>query len=545
MRSPAPRALLTTAAIAVSLAAADTYVVVLALTDMMDGVGVSLDALQKATPIVSGFLLGYVAVLPLIGRLADLLDRQRVLLACLALFVIGSGLTALATDLPVLVTGRVIQGLGGGGLVPATLAIVGALWPPERRGLPLGVVGAVQELGSVLGPLLGALILAVADWRAIFWLNAAAGIILAVAVAAVGGAPLTRPRPVPTALAVLALAVTALALAAPEALVTSVSLGVPFINFDGTTARLATPIGVLALALCALTAAVLLRQVWPVLRRADLLGALLLGGALGCVVLTFASANPEKEVVGSLGLGLLPIAAVLAAAYLVHHRRAANPLVPAGLVRGRTRWALIVSALVGVALVSVVVDVPLLARLVQSENQTEAALVLVRFLVAVPVGALLGGWSLRYLSDGLVAAVGLALASAGLFIMTGWARGSLATVSSVVVLAMVGFGVGLALAPVNNAALADAPQEAHGTASALIVVARMVGMVVGLALLTAIGLHAFYEAVDGIADINDREGLVDAALVPVHWVFRGAAIAAAAGALLALQLGTARRLSRE
>ena len=80
---------------------------------------------------------------------------------------------------------------------------------------------------------------------------------------------------------------------------------------------------------------------------------------------------------------------------------------------------------------------------------------------------------------------------------------------------------------------------------ALIVVARMVGMVVGLALLTAIGLHAFYEAVDGIADINDREGLVDAALVPVHWVFRGAAIAAAAGALLALQLGTARRLSRE
>ncbi len=545
MRSPAPRALLTTAAIAVSLAAADTYVVVLALTDMMDGVGVSLDALQKATPIVSGFLLGYVAVLPLIGRLADLLDRQRVLLACLALFVIGSGLTALATDLPVLVTGRVIQGLGGGGLVPATLAIVGALWPPERRGLPLGVVGAVQELGSVLGPLLGALILAVADWRAIFWLNAAAGIILAVAVAAVGGAPLTRPRPVPTALAVLALAVTSLALAAPEALVTSVSLGVPFINFDGTTARLATPIGVLALALCALAAALLLRQLWPVLCRADLLGALLLGGALGCVVLTFASANPEKEVVGSLGLGLLPVAAVLAAAYLVHHRRAANPLVPPGLVRGRTRWALIVSALVGVALVSVVVDVPLLARLVQSENQTEAALVLVRFLVAVPVGALLGGWSLRYLGDGLVAAVGLALASAGLFIMTGWARGSLATVSSVVVLAMVGFGVGLALAPVNNAALADAPQEAHGTASALIVVARMVGMVVGLALLTAIGLHAFYEAVDGIADINDRDALVDAALVPVHWVFRGAAIAAAAGALLALQLGSARRLSRE
>ena len=74
-RSPAPRALLTTAAIAVALAAADTYVVVLALTDMMRGVGVGIDSLQRATPIVSGFLLGYVAVLPLVGRLADLVDR--------------------------------------------------------------------------------------------------------------------------------------------------------------------------------------------------------------------------------------------------------------------------------------------------------------------------------------------------------------------------------------------------------------------------------------------------------------------------------------
>ena len=81
---------------AVALAAADTYVVVLALTDMMRGVGVGIDSLQRATPIVSGFLLGYVAVLPLVGRLADLVDRRRVLLGCLAVFVVGSMVTALA-----------------------------------------------------------------------------------------------------------------------------------------------------------------------------------------------------------------------------------------------------------------------------------------------------------------------------------------------------------------------------------------------------------------------------------------------------------------
>ncbi|MGL5862052.1 MAG: MFS transporter, partial [Phycicoccus sp.] len=226
-RSPAPRALLATASVAVALAAADTYVVVLALTDMMRGVGVGIDELQQATPIISGFLLGYVAVLPLVGRLADLVDRQRVLLGCLAVFVVGSAVTALAVELPVLVAGRVVQGVGGGGLVPATLAIVADLWPPSRRGLPLGVVGAVQEVGSVLGPVLGALVLAVADWRAIFWLNAVAGVMLGIAVAATGGGRgshasrgRTTPRLLPSALGLAALGSGGLALAAPDALVT-------------------------------------------------------------------------------------------------------------------------------------------------------------------------------------------------------------------------------------------------------------------------------------------------------------------------------------
>ena len=60
---------------------------VVALPDMMAGVGLGIDALQKATPIISGFLLGYIAVLPLIGRLSDLMVRQRILLFCLCLFL--------------------------------------------------------------------------------------------------------------------------------------------------------------------------------------------------------------------------------------------------------------------------------------------------------------------------------------------------------------------------------------------------------------------------------------------------------------------------
>ena len=86
-----------------ALAAADTYVVVLALTDMMSGVGLGVESIQRATPIISGFLLGYIAVLPLIGRLADVISRHKILLGCLVIFIIGSAITALATEMSVLV----------------------------------------------------------------------------------------------------------------------------------------------------------------------------------------------------------------------------------------------------------------------------------------------------------------------------------------------------------------------------------------------------------------------------------------------------------
>src|SRR3954447_26588847 len=187
-RRGSPRLLLGLAAGAVAFAAADTYVVVLALPDMMGSVGIPIDELQRGAPIVSGFLLGYVAMLPLIGRIADLRGRVPVLVAALLVFALGSLITALAYDLPSMVTGRFLQGVGGGGLVPATLALVADLYPAQRRGVPLGLVSAVQEIGSVLGPLFGALVLSVADWRAIFLINVVVGLVLALLVGRVASA---------------------------------------------------------------------------------------------------------------------------------------------------------------------------------------------------------------------------------------------------------------------------------------------------------------------------------------------------------------------
>ncbi|NHN57117.1 MFS transporter [Calidifontibacter sp. DB0510] len=545
MRSQRPKGLLATASVAVALAAADTYVVVLALPDMMTGVGVGVDALQKATPIVSGFLLGYIAVLPLIGRLADLVARQRILLWCLAIFVLGSSITAVAAELPVLVAGRVLQGVGGGGLVPATLALVAALWPAGQRGTAFGVVGAVQEVGSVLGPLFGALILAHASWHWIFWINAIAGIVLAIMIRLMGGrgeqsayAP-TIPRwwHALTALAVVVTVVLlGLALIAPEALTTSVQYGDPFVPYAGHTARLATPIGLWGLGALAVLLVLSARYWWPVLRRADLFGALLIAVALGALVLTFASANPETQVVGPWGLWLLPIGILAVVVYLWWHRRAATPLIARGSVVGRVRPGLAVSLLVGTAIVAVVVDIPVLARLTVTDSQTEAAIILVRFLLAVPVGALLGGWLLRRVGPGLVAGPGLGLAAIGLFGMSRWTGKALETPMATVLLILVGLGVGLAIAPVNDAALHDADEEHHGVTSALIVVARMIGMVVGLALLTAIGLHRFYAEIGSLSNPTPAQ-YTAAGVTQVTTVLLGAALAAAVAAVVAVFLG--------
>ncbi|MDQ6836827.1 MAG: MFS transporter, partial [Actinomycetota bacterium] len=87
------------------LAAADTYVVVAVLPSIMAGVGLGVDHLQQATPIISGFLLGYTVVLPLLGRLSDAVGRAPVFVACLTGFAAGSVLTATAHTLPVLVVG--------------------------------------------------------------------------------------------------------------------------------------------------------------------------------------------------------------------------------------------------------------------------------------------------------------------------------------------------------------------------------------------------------------------------------------------------------
>jgi hypothetical protein len=129
--------------------------------------------------------------------------------------------------------------------------------------------------------------------------------------------------------------------------------------------------------------------------------------------------------------------------------------------------------------------------------------------------------------------------------MSGWGHGSLESWSTTPVLALAGFGLGLALAPVNAAALADSPGDAHGVVSSLVVLARMVGMVAGLALLTAIGLRRYYATVAALPDQANTAALAAAGVVQVQTVFLGGAIAAFVAAGIALALRAREGLTAE
>lgn len=532
------------ASVGVLLAAADTYVVVLVLPNIMASVGLGLGQLQRATPIVSGFLLGYVVVLPLIGRVSDLYGRIPVLVFCLVVFGFGSMVTATSNSLTAVIVGRAVQGLGGGGLVPTTLALVADYWTADRRALPLGVVGGVQETGSLLGPLYGAGLVALAGWRSIFWVNAAVAVVLGATLSAVAvgagrafvgtqAGPARTPSPVTGApslrhdrLGMVLLTLTGvsavLMVVAPAQLVDNVTAGRAWGPLVGT-GEVAVGTEPVVLATVLLLAAFVVRSLRPppgrapvlalgrlpeMARRCDVAGAALLAGAFATVIVSFASADPSHQVVAQSAPVLLSLGAVCLLLFFVRERRAAEPLIEFGAFGAPSAWgALGASLFLGGALMAVLIDVPIFARAtIYPSSELGAALELVRFLVGVPIGAVVGGVLARPVPYRVVAGVGLLVSGAMLLCMGTWGERSMAVhlhlfswrapfAGSDVVLVACGLGFGLTISPINSALLGHVHQGIHGLGASLVVVARTLGMLVGLAVLTGIGLHRFYEDV--------------------------------------------------
>src|SRR4051812_14550729 len=420
-------------ALAVLLGALDTYVVVTIIRDIMNDVGIAINKIQQVTPIITGYLLGYIAAMPLLGRASDRFGRKMLLQVSLAGFAIGSVVTALSTDLTILVVGRVIQGAASGALLPVTLALAADLWAARNRAGVLGGIGAAQELGSVLGPMYGiAMVFLFHHWQAVFWVN------------------------VP--LAVIAMVM---------------------IHFSLPNRR---------------------RSDHP--EKVDVAGGLLLAGRLGLIVVgMYTPARDGKQVLPSYGPPLLIGALVACVAFFVWEKFARTRLIePAGVHFRPFLAALGASLTAGAALMVTLVNVELFGQGVLGLDKNGAAALLVRFLIALPIGALLGGWIATRVGDRTVAFVGLMIAAGGYWLISKWpvdllaARHHLGLFTLPTLdtdLAIAGLGLGLVIGPLTSATLRVVPPAQHGIASASVVVARMIGMLIGIASLSAWGLYRF------------------------------------------------------
>ncbi|EGD41613.1 putative multidrug resistance transporter, MFS superfamily [Nocardioidaceae bacterium Broad-1] len=172
---------------------------------------------------------------------------------------------------------------------------------------------------------------------------------------------------------------------------------------------------------------------------------------------------------------------------------------------------------------------------------------LLEFLVALPVEAVAGGFLTRRLPAGVIAGAGMLLAAVAFVFMARWDADALRSIAATIVLVAGGLGFGLALAPVNAAILATTEQSMHGLTTSFTVVARMVGMLVGISALTTIGLRSYYAAQADLPSLSSvctgggmcedyQDLLIGAAIAQEHTVFAGAAVCAAIAALLALVL---------
>ncbi|MDI3331341.1 MAG: MFS transporter [Micrococcus sp.] len=121
--------------------------------------------------VLTGTLLANAATTPIWGKLADLVDKKRLIQLTLLIFIAGSIVAGAAPDMNLLIAGRVIQGIGVGGLGALSMAIMGAIIAPRERGRYAGYMGAVMATATAAGPLLGGLIVDTIGWRWTFWLG--------------------------------------------------------------------------------------------------------------------------------------------------------------------------------------------------------------------------------------------------------------------------------------------------------------------------------------------------------------------------------------
>ncbi|MGI9649161.1 MAG: MFS transporter [Acidimicrobiia bacterium] len=435
-RRPSPPVVLAAVAFGVFVAADDLTVVSTMLRQIIGDLEIPLPSgFDDAAWIVNSYLIAYVAVMPFMGRLSDLVGRRQVYIGALVIFLAGSLWIPFTSSLGWFIAARVMTAVGGGAMVPVALAVIGDIYAEERRPRAFGVLGAVDTIGWVWGPLFGAMLVRFLDWRWQFYLNVPLAVI---GIAVAWWALQDHARPTSRA----------------------------SIDWPGAA--------VLTVALVALNI------------------ALLDTGEIGIV-------SELEELSGDGSTSTTWLFGVAAAAFALFwwlERRRTHPIIDLRLF-GRRNFTVGVGVnfLVGAVLIVAMVDVPLFVNLVVETSLQDAAVmsgwVLSGLTAAMAVTSYLGGvatertWYRPVIIGGL-----LTIAAGFLIVGTAW-DAEVGPWTMGWQLVVLGAGFGLVTAPTNAAVVDAAPDEQRGTAAGLVIVFRLMGLAVGLSALTGWTLLRF------------------------------------------------------
>jgi MFS family permease len=430
--------LLAAFSIAAMLVGAELMITAVALPAIINDMA-GWTELRRASWIVNGYLLAYIAAMPLAGRAADRYGLPRLLIGGLLIFAGGSVLAGAAQSLDWLIAARVLQGFGGGTVVPLATAGAGYLYAGHARSRALGLVGAATFLGMALGPFVGAFILT--------------GFELGPAFTSAGQA----------SSAAAAILVPAwrwvFYLGAPLACVVAVVVWAAAPTWRAVHGR----------------------------GRLDVPGAVLFTTALaaGLLALTWlgTDAGPDGNGVAIAAA----VAGISAVAAIVRFLRTPDPFLDLRAFRDRVfSSAVLVSLLTGYALATAIVGAAVFVDRVWYGGPSEQQVALGALAGAMAIGALASGFAVRRLGIVLISVAGLLVGAAGLAVL---AAATLETPLTAYAggLAAFGLGFGLSVTPRSTAAMEALGRAAYGTAAAAVTVARMLGMGVGLAILTGFG----------------------------------------------------------
>ncbi len=400
--------------------------------------------------VMNAYILAFAVLLVTLGRFGDLWGRRKLFIAGMVLFTAGSLACGLAPSIELLIAFRVVQGIGGAAMMPATLSIIAAVFPAGKRGAAMGVWGGVSGLATAIGPTLGGVIVqyvtwpAAADsWRWIFLVNI----------------------PIGVAGVILALRIV------PESK-----------NPDAV-------------------------------QSLDLPGVGLVTASLFCLTFALIEGQSYGWTSAAI-LGLFAAAAVAFALFYWREHRVSQPLIDFSLFRRVTFAAgNVTGLLLSAAMMGAFFMIPVFLQSVLGYSAIKAGLVMVPMSVIIIVAAPAAGVLSDRVGSRWIVALGMFLLAVGLAWMAGLLPG-IGTISPdttpmdlLAPFLLAGIGIGLAVAPVTSAVMATAPRDRVGNASGVLSTMRQVGSLLGIAVLGAVlqnrvtaTISAGIQAVQGIPE---------------------------------------------